>query len=112
MKLTTIKKNVAFNYIYKRGQSVAGAFIVLYRLKNDQQEKKFGITVSKKVGKAVIRNRVRRLIRQSIIEHYNLFESGYDYVFVARVRSNRASLNDIAKNMRYLLAMMRKKKKK
>ncbi len=111
MKLATIKKNVTFNHIYKKGQSVAGAFIVLYRLKNGKQTKTFGITVSKKVGKAVRRNRVRRLIRQSIINHYQLFEDDYDYVFVARVRAGHATLNDIAKNMRYLLAMARKKKK-
>ncbi len=112
MKLVTIKKNIEFNRVYKRGQSVAGAFIVLYRLKRSEQTKRFGITVSKKVGKAVVRNRVRRLIRQSITDHFQLFDDGYDYVFVARVRAQRASLLEIAKNMRYLLAMFRKKQKK
>ncbi len=112
MKLTTIKKNVQFNYVYKRGQSVAGAFIVLYRVKNNCDEAQFGITVSKKVGKAVVRNRVRRLIRQAIINNYRLFDKGYNYVFVARVRANKGSLKDIEKNLRYLIAMMRKKNKK
>ncbi len=112
MKLTTIKKNVQFNRVYKRGQSVAGAFIVLYKLKNNCDEVQFGITVSKKVGKAVVRNRVRRLIRQAIINNYRLFDKGYIYVFVARVRANKASLKDIEKNLRYLIAMIRKKNKK
>ncbi len=112
MKLNTIKKNMAFNHVYKRGQSIAGAFIVLYKLKNGTDQKKFGITVSKKVGKAVVRNRARRLIRQAIVDHYHMFEIGYDYIFVARVRIKQASLDDVAKNMRYLLAMARKKKKK
>ncbi len=112
MKLKKIKKNVQFNRIYKNGQSVAGAFIVLYRLKNNCDEAQFGITVSKKVGKAVVRNRVRRLIKQAIVNHYRLFDKGYNYVFVARVRANSATLNDIEKNMRYLIAVNRKKNKK
>ncbi len=110
--MITVKKNLEFQRIYKRGQSVPGAFIVMYRLKNNCGYNRFGITVSKKVGKAVVRNRVRRLIRQSIVNHNHLFESGYDYIIVARVRANCASLAEIEKNLRYLIAKSRKKNKK
>ncbi len=110
VKLLTVKNNFEFQRVYKRGRSVPGAYIVMYRLKNDLGCNRFGITVSKKVGKAVVRNRVRRLIRQSIVNQFNRFEGNYDYIIVARVRANKASLFDVEKNLRYLISTIDKKK--
>ncbi len=103
MKLNTIKKNTDFVRVYNKGKSIVGVYLVMYTLKNNSDEVRIGITVSKKVGKAVVRNRVRRLIKETVVSNYGLFKNGYDYVFVARVRAKDRSYVDINKNMRYVL---------
>jgi ribonuclease P protein component len=54
---------------------------------NGQEKNRFGISVSKKVGNSVVRHRTVRLIREVCRLHENEFDTGYDIVFVARVRT-------------------------
>ncbi len=112
MKLETIKNNRDFLKVYKKGTSYVGAYTVLYVLKRDDDAKRIGITASKKVGKAVVRNRVRRLIRNSIIMEWKKLPAGYDYVFVARVKSAGSSLEQIHKNINYLVNKVNSSNKK
>lgn len=80
----SIKKNRDFVRVYHHGKSYANKYLVMYVLKNDLVENRFGITVSKKVGNSVVRHRTTRLIRESIRLHLNEFEKGLDIVIVAR----------------------------
>lgn len=115
MNFNTITENREFSAVYKKGKNIVGVYLVLYYLKKEDHSKKsiervacdefkYGITVSKKIGKAVKRNRAKRLIKESIRLNCNLFSSDYTYVFVARNRINHANFFDIQKNMRYLLS--------
>lgn len=101
-KTVPLKMNYEFNKVYKKGKFYVGKFIILYILKNRQDNNRLGIAVSKKVGKSVMRNRIRRLIR----ENYRLFEevvkSGYDCVFVARSFDSEPGFTDIKKEMKFL----------
>ncbi len=82
--MNSIKKNREFLNVYHRGKSYANKYLVMYVLKNDSEENRFGITVSKKVGNSVVRHRVTRLIRESIRLNVEKFENGYDIVIIAR----------------------------
>ena len=62
-----------------------------------------GITVTKKLGKAVVRNRVKRLIRESYRLKEDLIASGYYIVFVARGKAVDASFEKISHDMSFLL---------
>ncbi|MCK8060849.1 MULTISPECIES: ribonuclease P protein component [unclassified Fusibacter] len=112
MKIDTLKKNEEFKTIYKRGKSHVGAYLVLYSVKNDTDAKQFGITVSKKVGNAVNRNRIRRLVKEAIRLNDSMIPVGYDYVIVSRVRATKASYQDIEKNLLYLVRQLKKEAKK
>ena len=98
-----IRKNAGFIRVYRRGKYWAGKFMVLYVLHNDSNELRLGISVSKKIGKSVTRNRVRRLIR----ENYRLLEgnigTGMDLVFNARASDSLPDFYAIGKEMQYLL---------
>jgi len=98
-----IKKNFEFLRIYKKGKFFVGKYLVLYVLKNNSDINRLGVTVSRKFGKSVRRNRIKRLIK----ENYRLFEDvikkGYDLVFVARNQKEMPDFQEIKKEMKYLL---------
>lgn len=110
MKTQTIKKNVDFRKVYRRGQSHVGRYLVVYLLKNRLGENRLGITVSKKVGNSVTRNRVRRLIKESFRKYEDTLTPGYDIVVVARVVANRADYRQIDRALSKLLEKLREKR--
>lgn len=84
MSLNILKHTRDFQRVYKRGISVANRALVLYLLPNREQDTRFGLSVSKKVGKAVVRNRVRRLLREICRLNRQWFPGGHDVVIIAR----------------------------
>ena len=100
MKITTIKSNKDFQRIYRKGQSFVSPALVTYALKTKKNNLRIGITTSKKVGKAVNRNRSRRVIRAAF-SHLNADKaSPYDIIFVARTRTAFVKSYEVEKYMR------------
>jgi ribonuclease P protein component len=99
-----IKKSSNFRYVYSRGKSVSDRNLVLYIAKNGKSINKVGLSVSKKIGKSVTRNRIRRLIKEAYRLNKNSFKKGYDLVFIARISSAKASFFDIEKSIKYLMS--------
>ena len=73
------------------------ALLVLYARKNRLGINRVGVTVSKKLGKAVVRNRVRRRLREVYRLHESRFLPGWDIVVVARGRAVDASFSDLTR---------------
>ncbi|MDD2553681.1 MAG: ribonuclease P protein component [Desulfotomaculaceae bacterium] len=82
--LTTLKKNMEYKQVYSRGKSFVDRYLVVYYLSNNLDFCRFGFTVSKKIGNAVTRNRVRRLLKEACRLNNNVFTGGFDLVLVAR----------------------------
>ena len=82
---SALKLNHIFRRLYHTtGQ--ANGYLVFYARKNRTEQNRVGITVSKKLGKAVIRNRIRRRLREVYRLNEELFTPGWDIVVVARSR--------------------------
>ena len=79
-----IKRNEDFRKVYSNWISKANRLLVMYILKNETDNNRFGISVSKKVGNSIVRHRITRLIRESIRLNTDKFLPGYDVVIVAR----------------------------
>ena len=105
-KTVSIKLNRDFRFLYKRGKSAVSPVLAIYAKKTKNTSNRIGITVSTKVGKAVVRNRVRRRIREAYRINEGRFIDGCDVVIVARVRAASASFNDIEKNLLRLAASL------
>ena len=75
----------------------------MYIFKNNEARNKFGVSVSKKVGKAVTRNRVRRRIKESYRLSEACIAQGYDIVVIARISAKDAPFYEIDSALRYLL---------
>ena len=88
MKRTmTVKENYEFRRIYAKGRSGVSPYLVVYVRPNRRGRNRLGVTVSTKLGHAVVRNRVRRRLRELYRLHKAELLPGYDLIVVARVRA-------------------------
>ena len=102
-KAYMLKKNKEFRYVYKRGASYASSCLVLICVKN-KMGPRFGFSVSKKIGHAVQRNRIKRLMREAASFYMPRMRRDQSYLFVARTRIVRADLATIKRDMEFLLS--------
>ena len=92
----SLKLNHIFRRLYHtNGQ--ANGFLVLYARKNRTEGNRVGITVGKKLGKAHVRNRVRRRLREVYRINEEKFLPGWDIVVVARTKSVDADFGDLTR---------------
>jgi ribonuclease P protein component len=75
-----------FDAVYRSGRSASTRFLVLYWFprEEDEGEPRLGLAVPKSVGNAVVRNRVKRQLRETWAELSDRVRPGHDYVLVAR----------------------------
>ena len=78
-----LKRRSAFAYVYRKGEKSSSRNLLLLYTKS-RGGIKIGISVSKKVGGAVVRNRVKRLIREGVNNIFPQIKGGYTYVIVAK----------------------------
>ena len=95
---TSLKLNHVFRRLY-RSNGQANSCLVLYARKNRTETNRVGITVSKKLGKAVIRNRVRRRLREVYRLNEEKFLPGWDIVIVARSRAVEVSFQKLNESL-------------
>ena len=86
---TTVKENYLFRRIYRKGASAVEPCMVVYCQKNRRGQTRLGVTVSTKLGKAVVRNRARRQMRELWRLHKDEMVSGHDMIIVVRSRATR-----------------------
>ena len=102
MTFEMIKKDKQFRYIYSRGKSFANKKLVVYYIKSNDEKLKIGISISKKVGKAVVRNRLRRLIKENIRLNTKI-KTGYSMIFLARVGADDLDFQNMKSSINHLL---------
>ena len=91
----SLKLNHVFRRLYHKGKSAANKQLVLYCRRNGSSENRIGLTVSGKLGHAVVRNKIRRRLREIYLLHESRFLPGYDIVVVARSRAVTASYRQL-----------------
>ncbi len=100
--MQSLKKNFQFRYVYQKGKSFANRRLVMYVIKNSTGENRLGISVSKKVGKSVVRSHVTRLLRESYRSMEGQLKKGYDIVVIARVSCKDASYWEVRRDLAHL----------
>ena len=104
MKYTkSLKLNKDFKRLYYRGKSMVSRNVVVYAMKNRSDKNRIGITCGKTIGKAVIRNRLKRLVRESYRQMEPDIQKGYDFVFVVRTRAVGKPFSEINGDLIYVM---------
>ncbi len=95
-----IKKNDEFQAVFQKGKSNANRQFVVYQLdKEEQPNFRIGLSVSKKIGNAVVRNRIKRMVRQAITELKDEIASGKDFVIIARKPCAEMTYEEVKKKL-------------
>lgn len=101
-----IKKNTEFQAVFEKGNSVANRQLVLYVLEKEGQEHfRIGLSVSKKLGKAVVRNKIKRFLRHAFHELSDEIKNDRDYVVIARKPVLEMDYHQIKKSLRHVLKL-------
>lgn len=99
MSTVTLNRNCDFRRLYYRGRSYTNPALVVYFKKSGAGICRIGITVSKKIGCAVERNRCKRIIRAAWRSVESEIKGSYDIVFVARTKTKYLKSTDIQEIM-------------
>ena len=101
-ELLTLKSRSEFLHVAK-GKSVAAKGLVLQAMKREEgNSPRLGFTVSRKIGSAVIRNRVKRRLKEVAKEVLgNLAENDYDYVLIGRKNAEKRPFEGLIKDLKY-----------
>ena len=97
-RLTASKQ---FSQIHREGLSIANRFLVVRVLSNGLDYSRFGFLVSKRIGNAVVRNRVKRRLRE--VDRPTPVKPGWDAVLIARRDINRANFQELQQATENLL---------
>ncbi len=94
-KIISLKRNYEFKKVFNKGKSIVDRLVVVYFIKTTFDENRLGIVVNKKIGNAVVRNRVKRRIKECYRNYEERIKKGYNIVIVSRVKASEASYKDI-----------------
>jgi ribonuclease P protein component len=88
-----LRKRAQFQNVYEHGKAKVDRYLVVRLLANDLEMSRIGFSVSKRVGKAVVRNRIRRLLKEIIRDIP--FKTGFDIVIIVRVNAVEADYHKL-----------------
>jgi len=97
-----LTKPEQYALVYNKGRSWTSALVVMKALPNDLTFSRYGLSVSKRIGKAVTRNRVKRVLRE--ILRTKSLEPGWDIMFIVRPLAAKANYADMEKSIGDLLS--------
>lgn len=95
--VVSLKENSVFRRLYYKGASAGNRFLVIYCRRNGLGVNRLGLTVSTKLGHAVVRNRVRRRLREVVRLNEGRLQNGYDIVLVARTAAVEAEFKTLTR---------------
>ncbi len=101
--IESLKKDSEFRRVYDKGKTTASSYLVLFWLENGSDKNRYGFTVSKKVGTAVTRNKIKRRLKE-IVRRWlsHLLKPGFDMVIIARPWVKSLNFYEIKQDLKKL----------
>jgi len=108
----SLKKNEEFQSVFKKGKSVANRQFVVYQMVKEEEAIRFGLSVSKKIGNAVMRNRIKRLMKEVLRELSLEMYQNRDIVIIARKPTSNMDYQEMKKSLTHVMKVAKLFKKK
>lgn len=104
-----LRKNKEFNYIYKKGDRVSTEHFTLFVVESKYNNYRIGFSVSKKLGKANVRNKLKRRLREITRRDVEI-KNFHNYVLLAREGSEKLEFKILQEEVKKLFVKYEKKK--
>ncbi|NLC04036.1 MAG: ribonuclease P protein component [Tissierellia bacterium] len=102
-----LRKNMEFKRVYSGGKSYWNRNLVLYVRKNGLENSRIGITITKKIGNAVVRNRIRRRMKEIYRLKLGNIKSGYDLILIPKKNVIQISYKELESAMVHIMGIAR-----
>lgn len=99
-----VKRTIDFSAIFKEGTSVANRQFVIYQLSQSKDHFRVGLSISKKLGNAVTRNRIKRRLRHIVLD-FSPYLVPADFVIIARKGVETLTYQEMTKNLCHVLRL-------
>lgn len=104
MKLQRLRKNQDFQKVYKKGKSTANRQFIVYVLRGENQKfSRLGLSVSKKMGNAVVRNKIRRHVKEAMRAMEGKIQLGNDYIIISRKPAADMTYTEVKSSLQHVL---------
>lgn len=102
-KKRRLTKNGSFTYMYKNGKKLNGANLYVIYLPTNSRFNRFGFVVSNKIGKANVRNKVKRRLRAIVRANINSISKKNNYIFIVKETIKFLTFEQLKKEVLELL---------
>ncbi len=94
-----VKSHEEFNEIINKGKKISGKYMIIFKVTKTYDKPNFGIAVGKKLGNAVVRNKIKRQIRNIVDNHRLGFKNYHNYIIMIKKEANNATFALLEKDM-------------
>lgn len=98
-KSDIVKSKIEFNNIMQLNQSLKNKYFIIFKKENNLNKPLFGIAVGKKIGSAVVRNKLKRQLRMIITSNKRLFKTNFSYIILIKKRCLNLSYQELTNNL-------------
>ncbi|MEW8973875.1 MAG: ribonuclease P protein component [Tissierellaceae bacterium] len=98
-----LRKNMEFKKVYNCGRNFWNRNLILYVRKNDSEETRVGYTITKKIGNSVVRNKLRRRMKEIYRLNFHRIKAGYDLVFIPKKNIVHISYDELESSMIHIM---------
>lgn len=102
-KVYRLRSNMEFKKVYNGGKSYWNRNLVLYVRKNDMGNTRVGYSITKKIGNSVVRNKIRRRMKEVYRLKFDGVKSNYDLIFIPKRNVTDISYRDLESAMLHIL---------
>lgn len=111
-KVYSLKKNIEFKKVYSQGKNYWNRNLILYVKKNNYNYNRVGFTITKKIGNSVVRNKIRRRLKEVYRLNMQNMNLGYDLIFIPKKNTVDISYQELESAMLHILKISGIKKAK
>lgn len=104
-KIYRLRSNMEFKKVYSRGKNYWNRNLILYVKKNDVGNTRVGYSITKKIGNAVVRNKIRRRMKEIYRLNFHGIKSNYDLIFIPKKNVVDISYKELESAMLHILKL-------